>query len=529
MAAVEEARRASDPSPVKRYFQTLLQGRLWWWLPLVVWTLLVGASLRYQTDAIRRHSFELSQSSAREIFNLVVLVRRWNANHGGVYVPVTEKFQPNPYLKVPWRDVVTQDGRPLTLVNPAFMTRLVGELAEQKDGIRLHITSLKPLRPANAADASETRALESFAAGGKERTWIEADGKGGQLFRYMAPLWVEKPCLQCHAEQGYKIGDLRGGISVSFSEDRTMALEAARIRQTVILHGAVYLLVVALGWWLLEQLRWRMQHLNQQVVAMRSAMEHVLRDEKMASLGRMVAGFAHEVNTPIGVALGALSNSDVTLARIDALLAAEEVSEEDLRRELGLLKSGADMAQANLVRAANLIQSFKRTSVDQTSDAKRVYDMKELLQDVLYMLHNYLKRLPITVHTECPRQLRIDGWPGQMQQLLTNLVINSLTHGFPDDRQAGEIRIVVTLATPERVRIDYSDTGQGMTPEVRSHVFESFYTTRRDSGGSGLGLSICQDIVEHRLQGSIVCESEPGAGTRFIVEFPATVVGTVLP
>jgi signal transduction histidine kinase len=501
-----------------------LRGRLWWWLPLLLWTFAVSTSFHYQAEAIRRHSLELSQGSAREIFNLVVLVRLWNANHGGVYVPVTEKFQPNPYLKVPWRDIVSQDGKPLTLVNPAFMTRLIAELAEQKEGIRLHITSLKPIRPANVPDANEAKALRAFEQGSKEHYWFENGSDGKRLFRYMAPLWVDKPCLACHAEQGYKQGDLRGGVSVTFDHGPALLVEAAHVRQTAILHGVVYLLVVVLGGWLLEQLRWRMRRLDDEVVAMKTAMEQVLSDEKMASLGRMVAGYTHEINTPIGVALGALSSSDLTLARIDALLTSEEVDEDDLRRELGRLKSGEAMAQANLARAATLIQSFKRTSADQSSEKPRVYDMKELMQDVLHMLHNYLKRLPITVTTACPELLRIDGVPGQMQQLLTNLIINSLTHGFPDDTQAGEIRIEVALAAPGRVRIDYSDNGVGMTPEVRAHVFESFYTTRRESGGTGLGMFICQDIVENRLHGSITCDSAPGAGTRFTIEFPAAVI-----
>ncbi|NTV96059.1 MAG: DUF3365 domain-containing protein [Thiobacillus sp.] len=512
-----------------RFLPAMVKKRRWWWLPFLLWTALVAASFNYQADSIKRHSLELMENSAREIFNLVVVARLWNANHGGVYVPVTDKFQPNPYLKVPWRDVVTSEGKQLTLVNPAFMTRLIAELAEQKDGIRLHITSLNPIRPANAPDANEARALRDFSQGSKERYWIE-DGAGGkQSFRYMAPLWVAEPCLRCHGEQGYKVGDLRGGISVSLNNEKGALVEAARIRQTGLLHLVVYLLVVALGWWLMTQLRWRWLRMDQEVVAMRSAMDQILSDEKMASLGRMVAGFAHEINTPIGIALGALSSSDLTLARIDALLTSEEVSEEDLRLELGRLKSGEAMAQANLARAAGLIQSFKRTSVDQSSDKKRVYDMKELLQDVLHMLHHYLKRLPITVRTQCQEGLRIDGVPGLIQQLLTNLIINSLTHGFKDDTQAGEIRVEVSVPAPGRVHIDYADNGAGMTEEVLKHIFESFYTTQGDAGGTGLGLFICRDLVENRMHGRITCESAPGEGTRFIIEFPADVIGATAP
>lgn len=525
MAAKTTSPGREDSTGRARLLPAMIRRRAWWALPFLFWTLIVGASLNQQVNSIQRHSLELLESSAREIFNLVVVVRRWNANHGGVYVPVTDQFQPNPYLKVPERDLLTADGRMLTLVNPAFMTRLVAELAQQEKGVRLHITSLKPLRPANAPDANEAKALRAFGQGGRPRYWFERARDGRQLFRYMAPLWVEEPCLKCHADQGYKLGDLRGGVSVTLDNRKGASVEAGRIQQTVILHGAVYLLVLALGWWLLEQLRWRWLRMDQEVLAMRSAMDQVLNDEKMASLGRMVAGFAHEINTPIGIALGALSSSEVTLARIDGLLTTEEVSEEDLRRELGRLKSGDAMAQANLARAVGLIQSFKRTSVDQASEKKRVYDMKELMQDVLHMLHHYLKRLPIKVETVCPDGLRIDGVPGQIQQLLTNLVINSLTHGFKDDTPGGVIRIEVSVPSPGRVHIDYADNGAGMTEEVRNHIFESFYTTRPDAGGTGLGLFICRDLVVNKMQGEITCESAPGQGTRFIIDFPADLAG----
>lgn len=491
---------------------------------MLLWTLVSAWSLYYQINAIRQQGMSLSQAAARNVFNLVVLARQWNANHGGVYVPVTEAFKPNPYLNLPGRDIVTRDGKQLTLVNPAFMTRLIGELAEKNGDLTLHITSLNPIRPANAPDAREIDALRAFERGETEQTWYETSRTGATLFRYMAPLKVTAPCLNCHAAQGYQVGDIRGGIRVSFNHDRALVVEKAQIRQMLMLHLLIFLLVAALGWWLLEQLRWRWMRLDQEVVTMRSGMEQVLRDEKMACLGRMVAGFAHEINTPLGVALGAISNSDQTLNKIDELIASEEVSEEDLRHQLARLRNGESMAQANLARAVSLIQSFKRTSVDQSSETQRIYDMKELIDDVVHMLHNQIKRLPIKLSVSCPEHLQIDGIPGQIQQLLTNLIMNSLIHGFEDGQRAGEIRIEVSLAAPGRIALRYADTGVGMSEAVRARIFESFFTTRRDSGGSGLGLYICHDIAVNKLHGSIACDSMPGAGTRFQIEFDANLV-----
>ncbi|MBL6945048.1 MAG: diguanylate cyclase [Rhodospirillales bacterium] len=153
------------------------------------------------------------QARARSQFNSIVLTRRWNAEHGGVYVEKREGVESNPYLENP--DIETVDGKIYTKKNPALMTREISELASKGADHSFHITSLKPINPNNVPDERERTALEAFESGQAELFWSEAiDGR--RIFRYMAPLFVEKPCLMCHAKQGYKIGDVRGGISVSF-------------------------------------------------------------------------------------------------------------------------------------------------------------------------------------------------------------------------------------------------------------------------------------------------------------------------
>lgn len=158
---------------------------------------------------------ELAAQMARSFFRSVVATRSWNAQHGGVYVPVTERFQPNPYLEDPLRDVQTAEGLRLTKVNPAYMTRLIGERFEEEAGVRIHITSLKPIRPGNAPDSWERGALTGFEKGNREVFAVVDDGRAKQ-FRYMAPLVTKQACLACHAGQGYRLNDIRGGISVSF-------------------------------------------------------------------------------------------------------------------------------------------------------------------------------------------------------------------------------------------------------------------------------------------------------------------------
>ena len=326
--------------------------------------------------------------------------------------------------------------------------------------------------------------------------------------------------MPCHARQGYQIGDVRGGISVS---QRYAPIEAATqtsIEQTQLSYTAVFGITTALGWLLLELLRRRWTDLARNIKELEATRGELVQSEKMASLGRMVAGFAHEINTPVGVAVGAVSHNEEALTRIDKLLGQEEVSEEVLREELAGLRQSGALALTNLRRAANLVQSFKRTSIDQTSEQIRSFEMKELISDVLFSLHGNLKKLPIEVRVQCPESLQLNGMPGLIQQLLTNLVMNSVQHAFDNGQRAGTIDIRAALQGND-VHLEFSDDGKGMDAGHLSRIFEPFYTTRRGEGGSGLGLYICYNIINTQLSGTIQCHSLPDAGCRFDIHFPA--------
>ncbi|MCX7240067.1 MAG: DUF3365 domain-containing protein [Burkholderiales bacterium] len=499
----------------------MVRFRRWWLLPLLVWA---GASwwlLQEHVSDIREQSIQVATEGARNMFRMVVLTRSWNASHAGIYVPVTPRTLPNPYLDSPRRDVTTTDGQALTLINPAYMTRLIGEMAQSDLGSVFRLTSLNPIRPQNAADPWERTALLAFERGVKEVVEL-TPAETGMLLRYMAPLMIEKPCLQCHAHQGYKLGDVRGGISVSQRYAPIEAASAGSIWQTQFNYGLLFVITAATGWMLLELLRRRWLELVGNTLDLEATRGELLQSEKMASLGRMVAGFAHEINTPVGVAVSAVSNTDEALNRIDALLLQEDVDEDSLRNELQGLRQGGALAMSNLRRAANLVKSFKRTSIDQTSDQVRTFEMRELIDDVLFALQSTLKKCPIEISVHCPSDLRLHGMPGLMQQLLTNLVMNAIQHAFAGGTRAGKIGIRVTRLAKD-VHLEFSDDGDGMNAEQLSRIFEPFYTTRRSEGGSGLGLYICYNIVTSQLGGSIQCHSQPQAGCRFDIHFPAAI------
>ncbi len=215
------------------------------WVLAVVWTVVVAASLVWNVVQVRHNTLEAARIQARVAHGKDVIYRRWNAGYGGVYVPVTEVTKPNPYLSdLPERDITTPSGKLLTLMNPAYMTRQVHELAEEEYGVRGHITSLKPIRPENAPDPWETEALQAFECGETEISSVE-EMEGEEYMRLMRPLITEKGCLKCHAAQGYQEGDIRGGISVSIPVEPLWTV--ARMQVFTLAGGHAMLWLMGLG------------------------------------------------------------------------------------------------------------------------------------------------------------------------------------------------------------------------------------------------------------------------------------------
>lgn len=179
-----------------------------------IWIILISGSFYWNYTEAKKAQEEIAFQAARSFFEQIVITRKWNAQHGGVYVIVTEATMPNPYLETPLRDIEVSQNIRLTKINPAYMTRQISEIAAAQKGVQFHITSMMPIRPENKPTPQEVTALQAFQNGTKEIGHFIGTGKE-EVFFYMAPLKTEKACLQCHAKQGYKEGDIRGGISVT--------------------------------------------------------------------------------------------------------------------------------------------------------------------------------------------------------------------------------------------------------------------------------------------------------------------------
>jgi signal transduction histidine kinase len=273
----------------------------------------------------------------------------------------------------------------------------------------------------------------------------------------------------------------------------------------------------------LNQQRKQLERLNQELSSTIAELHHtqdeLTQSEKMASLGRLVSGFAHELNTPIGIAVGSASALQEQAHKVKWLLEQEEVNVDDLVSSVNSIDEGFKLTLSNLERAGNLINSFKRTAIDQTMSEANFFNVSEVIQDTLNTLKNQFKKTAINLHVSCPKDLTVVSFAGALEQILTNLLINSLIHGFDEGRNPGDIHIQMELQG-ERLQLCYTDNGRGIAAEHLEKIFEPFFTTHRSHGGTGLGAYICYNLVTVQLKGSIHCDSTLGNGVTFRISYP---------
>ena len=242
-----------------------------------------------------------------------------------------------------------------------------------------------------------------------------------------------------------------------------------------------------------------------------------MEKEKLASLGGLVSGVAHEINTPLGVAVSAASLMEVNNEKYKQLLKEGNLTKTGLISYMESVEETTAILSSNLLRAAELVKSFKAIAVNQASEERTKFNFKEYIGAILLSLKHEYKNRDIKFEVNCPTDLVVDNYSGAFSQIFTNLIMNSLIHGFKDNK-SGLISIKVETIN-DILKIEYSDNGNGMSEEVRRHIFEPFFTTNRGKGGSGLGLNIVYNLVSGKMNGKIGCNSELGVGTKFIMEF----------
>ncbi|MCV2352785.1 HAMP domain-containing protein [Paucibacter sp. B2R-40] len=262
----------------------------------------------------------------------------------------------------------------------------------------------------------------------------------------------------------------------------------------------------------------RTEHLEQALTRLRYTQDELVEAQKLASLGALVAGISHELNTPIGNAVTAASSLQSLMQDTALLVQQQQVSRRGLSDALNNGEQMAALVLRATQRAAELISSFKRVAVDDSSQYRRKFDLCEVLEDLVLSFGPSLKRSQTRVELRVPAGIELDSYPGPLDQVLGNLIQNAERHAF-NGRLGGVIQISASQADG-RLDLQVRDDGHGMTAELQSRIFEPFFTTRLGQGGSGLGLSIVRNLVSGLLGGQISVRSEPGQGCCFSINIP---------
>lgn len=262
--------------------------------------------------------------------------------------------------------------------------------------------------------------------------------------------------------------------------------------------------------------------LQESLSALERAQDQLIESEKMASLGGLVAGMTHDVNTPIGISVTAASYIRDQMTLAEQALNNKNLTQAQLKKVFKLSKESLELLENNLARASDLISSFKQVAVDQTSEAIRDINIKQYVHGVIQTLKPRFKPLKPNIEVICDDAINIRCPAGAVAQIFTNLIINSLIHGF-ENKQDGEICIAIERVD-EQLMITYKDNGKGLDKKQLSQLFDPFFTTKVQQGGSGLGTHIIRNLVTQTLNGTIEAESEPGQGLTYRMTLSVTFI-----
>lgn len=485
----------------------------------VLWTIFMTAVPVWHCRRERTRTYELARVQARSAIEKDIVYRQWAAERGGVYVPANDKTPPNPFLGGhPERDLVTPSGRRLTLVNPAYMTRQVHELGLAEYGLHAHLTSLKPLRPENAPDVWEATALALFEGQTTEVSGIETiDGQ--PYMRLMQPLVMQKGCMGCHEGQGYRIGDIRGGLSAAVPMGAMLAETAAHNARLAVCFTAIWLIGLGALGLVLRVLGSRLRERRMAQAALCAANTELALSREKAEMmaeeavranqakSEFLANMSHEIRTPMNAILG-----------FSDLLTTEELTETQAEY-IGIIHQ----AGRNLLELINQVLDLSKIEAGKYKVAIEECPIRELLDGLGALMAPLAgaKGVAFEIRTEddVPGIVRTDG--GCLRHCLTNLIANAIK--FTDH---GHVHVRVGLDEGDggrRLRFDVEDTGIGIPPDMHERIFESFTqadgSSTRRHGGTGLGLTLTRKFAR-LLGGDVSVTSSPGNGALFTLYIP---------
>ncbi len=470
------------------------------------WSIIVAVSLFWNFSNIDRQVTWLASEKARSNWNKDLAFRRWATRHGGLYVRPNARTPPNPYLKhLPHRDVKTTGGQALTLMNPAYMMRQMTEEFEKMYGVKGSITGQVLLNPINKPDAWELDALKQFDNGVKE-VLARADINGTPYLRFMKPMVMRKGCVKCHGHLGFKVGDIRGGVSVSVPMAPYLASGAATKYSVSTTHGVVWLIGLSLIAMFSHVSHKRWVEREQAADALAQAKQEA--DRANAAKSEFLAHMSHELRTPLNSIIGF---SGVMVDRVFGEIGNRKYAEyaEDIHA-----------ASKHLLNLIGDILDLSKIEAGHAEMSESEFDVASLLEECRVIVQGMAQGKGIHIETlPSSAPLVLHGSETLVKQVVVNLLSNSIKY----TARGGAVEMDALCRSDESIVIRIKDTGVGIAAEDILTVVEPFSKLRPNafvqSEGTGLGLAISKHLMEMH-GGEILIESEVGVGTEISLIFP---------
>jgi two-component system NtrC family sensor kinase len=485
----------------------------------------------YRTSAFQQELvLEQATRQARVIHKQILLTRRWVSDHNGLFFLKTGDIKANPFLAD--KEIRDEQGRPYVKRNPAMVTRELSEYADREGLFHYRVTTLQPINPANAPDKFERKSLELFEQGIEEVIEIQNDPAGGKTLHYIAPLYVENSCKECHDEKEYVPGDTRGGLSIAIPIDWAFE-DIAKNNRMLMGIWFVTILVVGITIFLLidtllvrrmsaitkamdrfpeddtqikklpvssdevGKLSMKLKELCRRLLTSQQELdcsrEQVFQGEKLAALGRLTAGIAHEINNP----LGGMQNC------IKSMQESPDDRQQN-QRYLELLSKG-------LKRIGETVRQLLNFGRREPLKLRSV-DVDDLIRECFTLLEYGLKNIELTLDLNLDRPFSVDV--EALKQVIVNIGLNSI-----QAMGNGGKLIVESRQTDTGLLIKITDTGTGMDEDQVQKIFDPFYTTKDVGEGTGLGLFVTYSLVEN-MNGKVIVESQVGQGACFQLVLP---------
>jgi hypothetical protein len=462
--------------------------------------LTIAFSLAWNVYNEKKQTRSLVLNVARSYFFKDQAFRFWASSHGGVYVTVTEQSPPNPYLShIPERDITTPSGKKLTLVNPAYMLRQVMHEFSNLYGVVGQITSLKPLNPINTPDAWQRDALHQLDKGVTEVSEFTDIG-GKPYLRLLRPLITEASCLKCHVQQGYKVGDIRGGVSISMPMASYLDIETIAVRHMVLSH-LVFLFIGAgaLSFILVREKNNIMERSG-----------FLIQQSKLGMLGDMISSITHQWKQP-------LNNISILVQDIRDAYKYGELTEPYVDETV---KNA--MKHINFMsRTIDDFRDFMKPSRD-----KAVFNIMICLDEILFMFEDVFKKddIAVSIQAAGPDSPCIAmGYPNEFKQVILILLGNSKDAILARRKKTASNKyepgkIVIALAADKgKSIITVVDNGGGIPEDILGKVFDPYFTTKSRDTGTGIGLYMAKNIIEGSMGGTINAGNTDG-GAEFRIE-----------